>query len=113
VKEGEEGLDEEGRRLWAAERLATPLDAVINRFAQMLPLLRNTFKSTLTGPSLLCPLCSMQYFVAIHFVAFVNGLNICNEYISKRVRLIAVAEMKVAPSIVYSYCCALIYIDNI
>jgi hypothetical protein len=33
-------------------------------------------KSTLAGPSLLCMFCGMQYFVAIRFVAFANGLYI-------------------------------------
>jgi hypothetical protein len=69
-KEGEEGLDEEWRRwmrcFWEAERLATPPDAVINRFAKMPPVLRNAFKSTVIGPSPLCLFCSRQYFVAIH-----------------------------------------------
>jgi hypothetical protein len=49
--------------LRVAERLATPLDVVINRFVQMSPVLRNTFKSTLTGPSLLCLFCSLQYLL--------------------------------------------------
>ena len=51
-------------------------DAVINRFAQLhVTRVNKNIKATLTGPSLLCLLCSMQYFVAIRFVTLVNGLH--------------------------------------
>jgi hypothetical protein len=51
---GRKGLDEEGRCwiglrcFWAAESFATPLDAIINRFAQMSPCsAKNTHLSSL------------------------------------------------------------------
>jgi hypothetical protein len=50
-------------------------DAVINRYMCTVTSANKTFKSTLTGPSLLRLFCSMQYYVAIQFVALANGLH--------------------------------------
>jgi hypothetical protein len=53
---------------------SVPCGAIINRFVHCNH--KNMYpKSTLTGPTLLCLFCSMQYFDAIRSVALINGLH--------------------------------------